>query len=452
MVLAVVSWAGVEEEDAVVQELELRERVAVPVGADELGEHLAGIAGERVALALADQPAQVGLELLDRLASGGALRVGEAGLEAAENGHRPRRQPVAVCARHAEHVADELDRKLHREIVQEIEAPHPGDLVERARDDLLDPRPERAERPRRERRGEALAHPGVARRIVEDEAGGVVLVERGVAHGARKIHRLVGREQPGIPVDRVEIGVAGQEPGPVRQRLQRRVAAERVEHRVGILVEIPVEAADVEGGRRFRPGLRDAVIARAGVDRVHGAILSAVPARGKPARPQPRLTRRGGWRILRPRAGRRPTFPPGDSEMPRIGYIEEQEKTEDIREMIASAERTGAPDPRVVSIMARHPTAGLGWIGYWNALLYEGLLPHVMKEMCRIFISMAHECGYCSTVRSKVAQEQGTDRGQGPRAPRVRDQRAVRRPRARRAPLRQALQAGRARDRQRRRL
>ena len=93
--------------------------------------------------------------------------------------------------------------------------------------------------------------------------------------------------------------------------------------------------------------------------------------------------------------------------MPRIGYIEEREKTEDIREMIASAERTGAPDPRVVSIMARHPTAGLGWIRYWNSLLYEGRLPHVMKEMCRIFISMAHECGYCSTVRSKVAQEQG---------------------------------------------
>ena len=30
-----------------------------------------------------------------------------------------------------------------------------------------------------------------------------------------------------------------------------------------------------------------------------------------------------------------------------------------------------------------------------------------MKEMCRIYISMEHECGYCSTVRSKVAQEQG---------------------------------------------
>ena len=93
--------------------------------------------------------------------------------------------------------------------------------------------------------------------------------------------------------------------------------------------------------------------------------------------------------------------------MPRIRYIEENEKTDETRQLIQSAERTGAPDPRVVSIMTRHPTAGTGWVKYWNSLLYEGLLPHTMKEMCRIYISMEHECGYCSTVRSKVAQEQG---------------------------------------------
>jgi AhpD family alkylhydroperoxidase len=93
--------------------------------------------------------------------------------------------------------------------------------------------------------------------------------------------------------------------------------------------------------------------------------------------------------------------------MPRIRYIEDHEKSEEAASLIASAERTGAPDPRVVSIMTRHPTAGTGWVKYWNSLLYEGLLPHTLKELCRIFISMEHECGYCSTVRSKVAQEQG---------------------------------------------
>jgi hypothetical protein len=39
--------------------------------------------------------------------------------------------------------------------------------------------------------------------------------------------------------------------------------------------------------------------------------------------------------------------------MPRLRYIEEGEKTPYTRELIESAKRTGAPDPRVVSLMTR---------------------------------------------------------------------------------------------------
>jgi AhpD family alkylhydroperoxidase len=92
--------------------------------------------------------------------------------------------------------------------------------------------------------------------------------------------------------------------------------------------------------------------------------------------------------------------------MPRIRFIEDHEQTPETRTMISSATRTGAPDPRVVSIMTRSP-AGRAWVRYWNSLLYEGLLPHKLKEMCRIRISVGHRCGYCSTVRSNVAIEQG---------------------------------------------
>ena len=93
--------------------------------------------------------------------------------------------------------------------------------------------------------------------------------------------------------------------------------------------------------------------------------------------------------------------------MPRLRYIDENEKTARDREMIESAERTGAPDPRVVSIMLRNPKAGAAWVEYWNKLLYQGVLPHKLKEMCRIKISVAHQCGYCSTVRSHVAKAEG---------------------------------------------
>ena len=92
--------------------------------------------------------------------------------------------------------------------------------------------------------------------------------------------------------------------------------------------------------------------------------------------------------------------------MPRLRYIEESEKTPQTRQMIESAKTTGAPDPRVVSIMTRGKL-GTAWVEYWNKLLYQGVLPHKLKEMCRIKISVAHQCGYCSTVRSNVAKAEG---------------------------------------------
>ena len=92
--------------------------------------------------------------------------------------------------------------------------------------------------------------------------------------------------------------------------------------------------------------------------------------------------------------------------MPRLRYIEDSEQTAHTRELIESAKRTGAPDPRVVSLMTRSPL-GIAWVEYWNKLLYRGILPHKLKEMCRIRISVAHQCGYCSTVRSHVAKEEG---------------------------------------------
>src|SRR3954468_24901481 len=89
--------------------------------------------------------------------------------------------------------------------------------------------------------------------------------------------------------------------------------------------------------------------------------------------------------------------------MPRLRFIEETEAGPEERALIASAERTGAPDPRVVRIMTRS-AAGKAWVKCWNSVLYEGLLPHKLKEMCRMRISVAHRCGYCSTVRSHLAR------------------------------------------------
>ncbi|MFL6571425.1 MAG: carboxymuconolactone decarboxylase family protein [Burkholderiales bacterium] len=92
--------------------------------------------------------------------------------------------------------------------------------------------------------------------------------------------------------------------------------------------------------------------------------------------------------------------------MPRLGFVEERDIDPEARALIASAERTGAPDPRVVRIMVRS-SAGRAWVKCWYSVLYDGRLAHKLKEMCRIRISVAHKCGYCSTVRSNVARAEG---------------------------------------------
>ncbi len=94
--------------------------------------------------------------------------------------------------------------------------------------------------------------------------------------------------------------------------------------------------------------------------------------------------------------------------MPRIRYIEEDEKTDEAKALIAQSKERGAPDPDVVSIMVR-TKAGVAWVKYWNSLLYDGILPHTLKELCRIQMSMETRCGYCSTVRSKVAKIEGLE-------------------------------------------
>ena len=61
----------------------------------------------------------------------------------------------------------------------------------------------------------------------------------------------------------------------------------------------------------------------------------------------------------------------------------------------------------ISSVAMTRSEVGTAWVECWNKVLYKGLLPHKLKEMCRIKISVAHQCGYCSTVRSNVAKGEG---------------------------------------------
>jgi alkylhydroperoxidase family enzyme len=91
---------------------------------------------------------------------------------------------------------------------------------------------------------------------------------------------------------------------------------------------------------------------------------------------------------------------------PRIRPLSKEDATGTQRLLIESAEHNGAPDPLCAQIYVRSE-AGRNWLRQWNELLNGGILPVPLKEMCRVLISMKHGCGYCSTVRSRIAYENG---------------------------------------------
>lgn len=91
---------------------------------------------------------------------------------------------------------------------------------------------------------------------------------------------------------------------------------------------------------------------------------------------------------------------------PRLSPITKEEADGSQRLLIETCEHNGAPDPLCASIYVR-TGAGRTWLRGWNELLNGGILPVSLKEMCRVLISMKHFCGYCSTVRSRLAQAEG---------------------------------------------
>ncbi|SRR5258708_11578426 len=103
---------------------------------------------------------------------------------------------------------------------------------------------------------------------------------------------------------------------------------------------------------------------------------------------------------------RRSVFEIGEDAMPRLHPIDDRKATGTQRLLIETARLNGAPDPLCASIYVRSE-AGRNWLRHWNELLNGGILPIPLKEMVRVYISMKHFCGYCSTVRSNVAKAQG---------------------------------------------
>ena len=123
--------------------------------------------------------------------------------------------------------------------------------VEQAVDKHLDARLQHFERARREGRAKEFAYPRVHRRIVEDEACGVVFVQLAVAEIRLEVDCLVGAPGHGIAIDGDKIVVAREKIRAVRHAMHRVVLAQRAVSGIRIVEECRIEPFEIErGGKR----------------------------------------------------------------------------------------------------------------------------------------------------------------------------------------------------------
>lgn len=91
---------------------------------------------------------------------------------------------------------------------------------------------------------------------------------------------------------------------------------------------------------------------------------------------------------------------------PRIRMLDREDMSKTQALLVDTCSHNGAPDALIASIFVRSEV-GRVWLRAWNEVLNGGIVPVSIKEMCRVLLSTKHQCGYCSTVRSRVAASEG---------------------------------------------
>jgi AhpD family alkylhydroperoxidase len=76
------------------------------------------------------------------------------------------------------------------------------------------------------------------------------------------------------------------------------------------------------------------------------------------------------------------------------------------RDVFAFAEEHGAPGPEMARVLGSCP-AGAVVVQAWTRTHFGGVLPHRLKELVRIRMSVADSCGYCSSIQTERSTSEG---------------------------------------------
>ena len=162
------------------------------------------------------------------------------------------RSGAAFLVRHAEQVADDLDRNGGGEILDQVDTPFAFHLRKQTIDQFDQPNFHLGDGARRQRARDRAPHMGVQRRIVEHQARGVVLEQRRVAVFRKELDLLVRRIGLGVLVERLAIVVPGDEIAAVRHAMHRIMLAQGAIIGIRIVDEIGRQALQVESARGIR--------------------------------------------------------------------------------------------------------------------------------------------------------------------------------------------------------
>ncbi|MFQ5879022.1 MAG: hypothetical protein ACE5IZ_02465 [Dehalococcoidia bacterium] len=80
--------------------------------------------------------------------------------------------------------------------------------------------------------------------------------------------------------------------------------------------------------------------------------------------------------------------------MARLSVADESRLKERSKGHLKEAERRGAPDARMLRVLAQREDLLDAFVEYWDRVFYSGVVPHTLKELIRIKISWLHNCGY----------------------------------------------------------
>ena len=91
----------------------------------------------------------------------------------------------------------------------------------------------------------------------------------------------------------------------------------------------------------------------------------------------------------------------------RISYVPFDQMDAAMQDEMRRCEREGTPRPESSAIRAHVPACFWFFAESWNNIFRSGVLDHVIKELCRLYVSRSVICEYCGNQRSVKSTTSG---------------------------------------------